>query len=187
MDHGVRAKVMAVAQRFEAESGTPARHGLLTRRRTAAAGAAVVMVGLVASAARRTPWAALLGRAAESTAEQALQQRQTLLGEQRYGAAADAFGVAVAAHIGSPESYLLRGMAEFNGGQLQESIWDFSQAITLQPRNAVLYLYRGESYLALAERAPAVRDCQRVIDLAPAQPALLAAARAQLRLAEGAK
>ena len=71
------------------------------------------------------------------------------------------------------QAFNLRGFAYFNIGNLEQSVEDYTKAITLNPDSAVAYDNRGVSYGLLGRFDDAVIDFTRAIDLGyepPYQP-----------------
>lgn len=176
MDH-----LQALTSRFTGGTLPPR----LSRRQTVAVVTATVAGGLAAYVARLPALRSLLDPA--GVAQQSVQRGMGLLRSQQYGEAMRAFGAAARLAPRSPDTYMFQGMAAFDDGQFRESVQDFSKALALRPDNAILYLYRGQSERALGETSLAAQDFRRALDLATNNPALAAAARAQLLLLNGGK
>lgn len=78
-------------------------------------------------------------------------------------------------------------MALVNGRRFKDSVADFSRVLELRPKDGRIYLYRGRSYLAMGDKARAVRDFRRALDLPTDDERLAVTARIQLQIAEGAR
>eukprot|EP00095_Tigriopus_kingsejongensis_P011319 snap_masked-scaffold1444_size41037-processed-gene-0.1 protein:Tk11319 transcript:snap_masked-scaffold1444_size41037-processed-gene-0.1-mRNA-1 annotation:"hsc70-interacting protein" len=58
-------------------------------------------------------------------------------------------------------------LAAFSEGQWDQAIDLFTQAVLLNPQNAVVFAKRGASFLKLKKPKACIRDCDRAIELNP--------------------
>ena len=65
------------------------------------------------------------------------------------------------------EAYDLRGVVKKFLGRYLESIFDYSKAIELDPRNSYLYFGRGISYEYLGQKEKALKDLKMSLLLDP--------------------
>ncbi len=69
--------------------------------------------------------------------------------------------------------YLRRGLAWRNAGDQRAALFDFSEAIRLNPGNAAAYILRGELSLSSGEIPSALADFDKALSLRPEDPRAL--------------
>ncbi|MDP9352128.1 MAG: tetratricopeptide repeat protein [Chloroflexota bacterium] len=158
------------------------RHALLSRRHTVLA-LATAVVGFLT-----LPISRLLGSREASLSPWsytgALGRGLELQKQQKYDEAAREFTSVIRSQPDSRDAYLFRGIALTNGGRFEDAISDFSQALELR-EDGRAYIYRGQSYLAIGDKARAARDFLRALALPTDDERLVVTARIQLQIAEG--
>lgn len=65
------------------------------------------------------------------------------------------------------EAYNNRGLANFEKGQYDLAISDYSEAIAIDPKNAAAYSNRGDTYLLKGQYDEAIADFSKVIEINP--------------------
>jgi len=72
--------------------------------------------------------------------------------------------------MASSDELKAKGNAAFSAGQFEDAIKHFTDAISVDPSNHVLYSNRSASYASLSKFEEALTDAQKVVDLKPEWP-----------------
>lgn len=94
-----------------------------------------------------------------------LEQAFTLLDQEDYRGAIEAFKQVISLSPKNPYGYLGRGFAYFQLKQYQEAKADFDQSINLNSNIGYAYLFRGISNYVLGSKELAVSDLQTAANI----------------------
>ncbi len=87
-------------------------------------------------------------------------------------------------HAPGGRPYVFRGRAHIGLGRLEEARRDFDRAVELDPNDVEVYISRGAYFAATGDRAAAVADARKVLEIGPETPQALKARELLLRFGE---